>query len=64
MSNILNTKLLLIVIGLLGAITSYLAYQHHSELTREKQAQEFRRPMRQDEKDAQPTGWADALKKR
>jgi hypothetical protein len=64
MTDMLHMKLLLIVIVLLGAITSYLAYQHHTELTREKQAQEFRRPMRQDEKDAQPTGWADALKKR
>ena len=63
MFQMINTKLLLIVVALLGTLAGYAAYSHHREVVIQEQRREFHRPMRADERAAQPSGWADALKK-
>jgi hypothetical protein len=60
----LNTKLLLVLVGLVASIGSFCVYERHREAVIEQKAQEARRPMRTDEKQAMPSGWAEALKKR
>ena len=52
MFNALQTKLLLIIIALLGSIASYLGYEKHKQDVAEKRAQQFARPLRPNEKQA------------
>lgn len=59
----IEIKLLLLIASMLASMVSYAAYEHHRNGEHEKQIQQLLRPMRDDEKAAQPKGWADALKK-
>lgn len=59
----IEIKLLLLIASLLASMVGYAAYDHHQKAEHEKQIRQLFRPMRDDEKAAQPKGWGDSLKK-
>jgi hypothetical protein len=63
MLQFINTKLLILIAALLGSLVGYEAFSHHRQQQIDRQAKEFRRPARVDERAAQPSGWANALRK-
>jgi hypothetical protein len=64
MFQLIHTKLLLVIAALLATLVGIATYDHHRQVRIEQKRQEFHRPMRADERAAQPSSWADTLKKR
>ena len=59
-----DTKLLLVIVGLLATITAYCAYELRKEHTVQQTVERMNRAATAAEKRAMPSGFADALKRR